>query len=195
MDSELLLLALFDPRRAAREAPGRQPLVSAALVLVLAAFSESLAAVLVARATSGQGSGLLFVLWSTILGLGSIGLTLLTGSIFLPFGARMVGGRGEAEDLLWILALAFVPCTVWAGLGLLFQMTPVAAGLYFLAHLLVAVWVLWIQVQGLAEVFGLSVLRALFATFLGYGLAALLYVLFSGMGFLSLVNTLVLWAT
>jgi hypothetical protein len=192
---DLILLLLFHPQRAARELPRHQPLLRVAFVLLLACLSEVLATLLVVRATTGEGSGVAFLIWTVLVNLGVVGVSLLAASIFLPFGARMMGGEGRNEDFLWSLGLSYSPWVFWAGLGLLFQMSSMAPFFLVSAQLFLSAWIFWIQVLSLAAVFGISPLRALFSAFLGYGLAALLFVLFLGIGCLSLGSTLALWIT
>lgn len=193
-DLAYIAYVLTRPRDAARTLPAHQPIVGGAVVGVLGTFSYALGAVLVARATTGTGSGLGFLVVLTLTALVSLALGVAVASVVLPFGARMVGGEGEVEDLLWLLLYSYAPWLLWTPLALLYQLTPAAGILGFLTHLLMLAWVLWIQVEALSVCYRVSVLRALFATMLGYGLAAVLFVAFWGTSALGLLTTLILWS-
>jgi len=100
-----------------------------------------------------------------------------------------------AACLFWLLGLSFSPWILWAPLGLLFQMVPGASALWFLAHLGFLGWIVGLQIAAVGTALHLSVLRAAFALVMGYGLAAMLYLCTAGLGFLGMVNTLLLWTT
>lgn len=191
---ELVLDSLVRPRSVYRRIPREQPLILVGAVILLAVFSEALACLLVARATHGGASGVGFLAWLCMVDLAGIGAVLLVGFLFLPFAAvHLAGGRGSPGALLWSLAFSWTPWLLWAGLGLVYQMLPWAAGLWAVTHLGLGVWIVLLQVAAVAEVFHLSVLRAIFALATGYGMAGVLFVMTSSLGFLSLVNAIVLW--
>lgn len=188
-----VLTLLFAPRQACRRVDLDQHLVTMAAVLGLACVSEALATLLVVRTTLGDSSGGGFLLWTALVDLGMVCLTLLTAAVFLPFAARLMGGEGRSEEFFWPLGFSPAPWLLWGGLGLLYQMTPAALALYALTQVVLGLWIFWIQVVALSVSFRISTLRALFAAFLGYGLAAILLVLFTGVGTLSVLTTLALW--
>lgn len=192
-DLAYIAYVLTRPRAAARTLAAHQPVVGGAVVAVLGTFSYALGAILVARATTGTSSGLGFLVVLTLSALFSLGLGVAVGSVMLPFGARMVGGRGDVEELLWTLLYSYAPWLLWTPLALVYQLTPAAGILGFLTQVLMLGWVLWIQVEGLSVCYGISVLRSLFAAMLGYGLAAILFMAFWGSSALGLLTTLVLW--
>lgn len=195
-DADLAYISyvLTRPRAAARTLAAHQPIVGGAVVAVLGTFSYALGSVLIARATTGSGSGLGFLVILTMAALASLVIGVAIGSVMLPFGARMVGGEGKVEELLWVLLYSYAPWLLWTPLALAFQLTPAAGILGFLTQLLMVAWVLWIQVEGLSVCYRISILRALFAAMLGYGLAAVLFLAFWGISALGLVTTLVLWS-
>lgn len=193
-DLAYIAYVLTRPRAAARTLATHQPVVGGAVVAVMGTFSFALGSVLIARATTGSGSGLGFLILLTLSALASLVLGVVLGSVVLPFGARMVGGEGDVERLLWTLLYSYSPWLLWTPLALVYQLTPAAGVLGFLTQLLMVAWVLWIQVEGLSVCYRISVLRALFAAMLGYGLAAVLFVAFWGTSAAGFVTTLVLWS-
>jgi len=193
MSPSLLTGMLFEPRRTAPGLRGRQPLMTLLVLVVAAALAEALGTLLVVRATTGAGSGVAFLVWNCMLGVAALVLDILVAAVFLPFAARLLGGRGVGEDLAWAVGFSATPLLLSAPAALALQLTPVAAGLYTLVQLALTAWVVWIQVHAMAELFQLPTMRALFALLLGYGLAAVLYVVYTGLGALSLFNTLFLW--
>ncbi len=191
---EILAQALISPAAASRRARREQPLVAFGAVLLLAVVSEALASLLVARATHGGSSGVGFLLWLCAVDLTGIGATILVGALFLPFAAvHLAGGRGSPGPLVWALAFSWSPWMLWSGLGLILQMLPWAAALWAIAHLVLGIWILLLQVRAVAEVYRLSMLRAVFTLAVGYGMAGVLLVVASGLGFVGLVNAIVLW--
>lgn len=185
---------LLAPRRTATQVARAEPILGAATVVLAAAGSGALATVLTVRATTGMASGLPFLVYNVLLDLATVALSMVVALVFVPLVANHVlGGRGRAGELVWPLAYSFAPWTLWAGLGLCYQMTAYAALFHFLTQLGLVAWVLAIQVGSVAALFRISSLRALFALGMGYGTAAVLYLLFTALGTLGLFNTLVLW--
>lgn len=192
---DLVLLAVTAPREALPELRRRQPLGMVLGVLALASFSEALATLLVARATTGAGSGVGFLLWNTFLNGTHLLVAIAAGLIFVPVTARhLVGGRGELGPFFWLLSLSYAPWVLWAGPGMAYQLVPGSSVLWLLTHLALLAWIAALQVAAVGVAFRLTILRAAFALMLGYGLAAVLYVGLAGLAFLGVVNTLVLWA-
>lgn len=190
----LIHLSLFRPRVATRRLAREQPLMTAFLVLVLAALAECLGLCLVARTRTGAVGSLGALGLGTFLFFLRFCLGVLVGSIFLPAAGRMVGGRGNVVGLSWVLALSHAVWCVSLGAALVIQMTPYGFGLWCGLHLGLLVWMFWIHTHALAESHGLSTLRAAFATVLGYGLVPLVWLLTSSLGSLDLVYQAVLWS-
>ncbi len=190
-----IYLTLSNPREAARVIPLEQPMVAGAAVALLGPFSEALGGILLVRSATGAGSGLPYLLWSSWLGFWGLVLALLVGGIFLPVGARLIGGEGSAERLLWALLFSFSPVLLWTPLALVGHLTGHTALFYGFTTLFLLLWVIWIQICVLSELFRLGLLRGLFAVAMGYGLAAILFLGVVFFDVLRFFDTLVLWTT
>lgn len=198
VDVDLLLRAMFRPRDAAAELPARQPVLLALCVGFFAPLSAVVGGMLLARSAVGPAFGsfgvLFMVVWATVVAVASMALGVALAAVFLPLGARMVGGDGSGEALGWSLAFSYSPWLFWTPFALVAQLTPVAGWAGFGLQLVMVGWVFWIQLEALGALFGISVPRALFAGVLGYGVGAMLFVATGMIGFLGFLNTVATWS-
>ena len=160
---EIIHTVLFRPRLAVKRLEQEQPLFTAMLVLLVAAFVECLGTLLVARSTNGDPSSFMALGFGSVLNLIRFLFLIFVGSIFLPAAARMVGGSGKVTGLAWVISLSFAVWTISFAMSLGFQLTPFAFWLRFVTHGLLTLWTFWIHVQGLSESHRISTLRAAFA--------------------------------
>jgi hypothetical protein len=178
---ENLLAVLFDPRTNLRALSRRTPIGLALFVLIVGQLSASVA---IHLAMAGPPGMLPFVDWyiRTVL---NVALAV-GGCAFLHMFASLMGGSASPDQLFWTLVVGDAPwlfatplLVIATALGqwkaVLF--VPVVASIFAF----LTAWSIGIKAAVMAEIYGMSGGRSLFAYLAGYGAVLVVLVVLSAL--------------
>jgi len=190
-----LLRILAFPRTGIELTLLRQPVALGLFILVVGQISRS-----VATHLAFQGAGSISPVFDSFFACILAFAGVFIGTAFLHMFATILGGRGEIGGLFWGLMVGDAPWVIATPLVLIaLGASDGSKYAYVLALFLIkmglTVWAIGLKSCALAKVYRLSGSRALFAFFVGYGLAIVLFGLLAFFAPLSVLNWLAFLAS